>query len=90
MQITVPPGARVIIETQTGEALTLAPPAQPRRIGAGIAVAVIAFAAGMAASHLQARTPAQAANPPAPAITLPPQPPAQQPTQQANPFGLKP
>ena len=55
MQITVPAGARVTIETKTEEALTLVAPPQRRRIGAGIAIAAIAFAAGIAADRMPAR-----------------------------------
>lgn len=35
MQITVPPSARLVIETQDGAALTVTATAQRRRIGTG-------------------------------------------------------
>ena len=92
MQITFPPGARVIIETQAEQTLTLAPPPQRRRIGAGPVIAIVAFAAGMfvlgvAVERAPARITSQGANQLAPGVTLPFQPAV---PPQTNPFGLKP
>ena len=98
MQINVPPGARVIIETQDAAPLTLSnPPERPRNNIALIAAA--AFGVGLLIPSIVLKLksadtiPVQAANQSPPLLTLPSQPPkfpTPPPAPQANPFGLKP
>jgi hypothetical protein len=105
MQINVPPGARILIETQDAP-IVLAAQAPVRSHRTVIVIAIVAFVAGAAVSHLPSRAPAEAVSQPAAALSLQPHPAQPPPAEamrgqaappadprgqaQANPFGLKP